>query len=262
MAPIKIAIQRLELTAATVSLKIGLNLKSDLERTPDEIVYHTDSTTVLHYINSEKKRFQIFVANRVQLIHDHSTAKQWRYVQSSYNPADFASRGLSGQAMIECEEWFQGPAFLQQPEDEWPEQPDVLKNENEKEGDCALSSSVVVPKKITDVPEGFWKLISYYSDWYHLKRAVAFYIRLKKMLLRKVRQLEDQDMNVSSSLIVTELEEAEISILKFVQSKHFEHEIRALRETVAARGRVVSKTIKRSSSVYRLNPWLDQNGLL
>ena len=43
VAPIKATtIPRLELTAATLPLKIGLNLKSELERTPDEIVYHTD----------------------------------------------------------------------------------------------------------------------------------------------------------------------------------------------------------------------------
>ena len=34
------------------------------------LMYHTDSTTMLHYIANEQRHFHIFVANRVQLIRD------------------------------------------------------------------------------------------------------------------------------------------------------------------------------------------------
>jgi len=57
----------------------------------------TDSQVALSYLASETKRFKVFVANRVSTILDHSTKQQWKYVPSSENPADGASRGLKTQ---------------------------------------------------------------------------------------------------------------------------------------------------------------------
>ena len=61
-----VTVPRLELTAATVSVRVGQMLYEELELKPEAITYHTDSKTVLRYIGNEQKRFQIFVANRVQ----------------------------------------------------------------------------------------------------------------------------------------------------------------------------------------------------
>ncbi len=55
----------------------------------EDSVYWTESTSVLKYIRNETSRFKCFVANRVAEI------TQWRYVNSSGNPADLTSRGIS-----------------------------------------------------------------------------------------------------------------------------------------------------------------------
>ncbi len=34
---------------------------------------------------------------------------QWRQIQSSLNPADEASRGLSVEQFLTCKRWFKGP---------------------------------------------------------------------------------------------------------------------------------------------------------
>lgn len=110
LAPIKaVTVPRLELTAATVSVRVGQMLLEELEVRPDFTVYHTDSTTVLRYIGNEQKRFQVFVANRVQLIRDFTSPNQWRYVDTSSNPADDASKGLSGAALLQQQRWIKGP---------------------------------------------------------------------------------------------------------------------------------------------------------
>ena len=78
LAPIKVmTIPRLELTAATVSIRLGEVLKKELDDPPDVVKYHTDSTTVLRYIMNDQKRFQVFVANRVQTIRSLSHPSQW-----------------------------------------------------------------------------------------------------------------------------------------------------------------------------------------
>ena len=70
----------------------------------------------IHYIENKDKRFQIFVANRVSAILDQSTAAQWRYVESTLNPADKASRGMTVDELLISECWKQGPPFLKKPE--------------------------------------------------------------------------------------------------------------------------------------------------
>ena len=85
---------------------------------PDfNVVYHwshanrVDSRVVLGYLNSEALKFHIFVANRIQKMRHLTDPKQWHYVPTESNPADYASRGLSAQKIINTD-WFEGPPFL------------------------------------------------------------------------------------------------------------------------------------------------------
>ena len=118
LAPVKaVTIPRLELTAATVSVRVAELLKKEMDGDP-EFKYHMDSTTVLRYIANEQERFHVFVTNRVQLIRDHSDLSQWRYVDTESNPADDASRGLDGPSILRQQRWLEGPNFLWKPEDE------------------------------------------------------------------------------------------------------------------------------------------------
>ncbi|XP_068203742.1 uncharacterized protein [Palaemon carinicauda] len=107
-----VTIPRLELTAATVSVKVAQHILKELEFTVGKVVYYIDSTTVLHYIQSNTKRFPVFVANRVRVIKDYSQPEQWRYVNSSDNPADVASRGINVHQFLQYDEWFHGPSFI------------------------------------------------------------------------------------------------------------------------------------------------------
>ena len=91
------SIPRLELTTATLSVKISKMLQKELdaELTCNMTEYYwTDSTVVLGYINYDLKRFKVFVANCIQLIRAHIGLKQWHYVNTANKPADYASRCL------------------------------------------------------------------------------------------------------------------------------------------------------------------------
>ena len=69
LAPLKqMSIPRLELAAATVSVRLNKLLKNELEIPIDKITFWTDSMTVLHYIANESKHFHTYVANRVAII--------------------------------------------------------------------------------------------------------------------------------------------------------------------------------------------------
>ena len=261
-------VPRLELTAATVAVRIGCVLQQELDMHVDSITYHTDSTTVLHYIRSERKRFPVFVSNRVQLIHNFSDITQWRYVNTVDNPADDASRGLDIHKLREQARWFHGPTFLCKPESEWPEQPDLTGKLNHDE----LSSEEHVVTMATndtnydDMKTTMTTLIDTYSSWYRLKKAVSVFLTVKLILLERISRKstdssESPKMNYSP-FTVDKLEEAEISLIRYAQHQTFAREIELLsgKDTVPKRGRATKDPrIPRSSAVYRLDPFLDHN---
>ena len=113
LAPLKsLSVPRLELTAATLAVKLDKMLRKELEVPINRSVFWTDSTSVLRYIENEDKRFHTFVSHRLTMIHDGSTPDQWKYVDSKRNPSDAASRGLSAKALLENDSWRRGPDFL------------------------------------------------------------------------------------------------------------------------------------------------------
>ena len=101
LTPLKtISIPRLELSAATVSIRLDRMMRKELQLPIDASYFWTDSTTVLKYINNEDKRFHTFVANRVAVLHNGSDPSQWRHVETKVNPADDASRGLTADEFV------------------------------------------------------------------------------------------------------------------------------------------------------------------
>ncbi|XP_077865904.1 uncharacterized protein LOC144353154 [Saccoglossus kowalevskii] len=94
VAPLKqITIPRMELTAATVAIRLDKMLRRELDVVVDNSYFWTDSKTVLRYIMNKATRFHTFVANRLAVIHGGSTEDRWRYVNTAENPADECSRG-------------------------------------------------------------------------------------------------------------------------------------------------------------------------
>ncbi|MEE4247328.1 MAG: hypothetical protein V2I33_18100, partial [Kangiellaceae bacterium] len=72
MAPIRLStrctIPKLELAAAALASNLVQMMTNELSIEINDVFFFTDSTTVLHFIKNETKRFPIFVANRVQSI--------------------------------------------------------------------------------------------------------------------------------------------------------------------------------------------------
>ena len=71
-----VAIPRLELTAATLSVKISKMLKNKLDIDVDDEIIWTDNKVVLKYINGDVRRFKVSVVTRVQQTRDHTSPKQ------------------------------------------------------------------------------------------------------------------------------------------------------------------------------------------
>ena len=115
-----VTVPRLELTAAVLSVKLLKYLLKELKLGLLDAVLWTDSIIVLRYLHNSATRFATFVANRVRMITDITTASQWRYVPSELNPADVASRGAKSPNSDEMLRWLRGPEFLLADKAKWP----------------------------------------------------------------------------------------------------------------------------------------------
>ena len=62
----------MELVAATLSVKISALLQKETQLLNVKETFRTDSEVVLGYIRNESRKFKVFVANRIELIRDHT----------------------------------------------------------------------------------------------------------------------------------------------------------------------------------------------
>ena len=101
-------------------------------------------------MENENRRFQTFVANRIAIIRDRSDPVQWRFVDGTLNPADFASRGLTAVKFLKSNSWINGPDFLWKPRSSWPERPVSLQPNEVPSDDPELKRDIIscIPKSI------------------------------------------------------------------------------------------------------------------
>lgn len=117
------SIPRLELCAALTGAQLSKVLLTELNLPIRHTILWTDSTTVLAWLQSESCRFKVFVGTRVAEIQELTEQHSWRYVPSTSNPADDITRGKSLCELNLESCWYQGPHFLKDPANQWPECP-------------------------------------------------------------------------------------------------------------------------------------------
>ncbi|XP_038165126.1 uncharacterized protein LOC119799356 [Cyprinodon tularosa] len=236
VAPTKvITIPRLELTAAVISVKTSIVLKEELGDADIKEYFWTDSKVVLGYINNEARRFHMFVANRVQKIHQSTTRDQWRYVPSDLNPADHASRGLSIDELISST-WFTGPTFLWEREIHFPQVviSELPVGDPEVKGAQTLSTETREQDSITD---HLLKL----SSWSRAVRAVA-------RILRRINRDKSNSLSTEK-----ERQDAECVIIKDLQRQIYSEELRLL---------IKGSQLPPRNSLHRLNAFVDKDGVI
>ena len=245
-------IPRLELQSAILSVRVDKFIKQELDLPVKATVFWTDSRITLFWIGSESKRFQTFVANRVNEIREQTTPEQWRHCPGSLNPADDCSRGLDVQRFLEKERWMQGPKFLCEKEDKWPanKKQDVIDGDLEIKKERSTYATSLLPRPLTSV------LFNRYSCWIDLVRAVAWLMKFLKWL-RRGKQIEN------SKLTVKDLARAKQRIITCVQRASFPNEIHELSKKPPSDGKPENVCMKPQSPIVKLKPMIHpEDGLL
>jgi len=76
----------------------------------------------LRWLAKPAYHWATFVANKVTKTTESTEAANWSHVQSEYNPADLASRGVHLQELVDNPFWWHRPTRLQRPRNQWPSQ--------------------------------------------------------------------------------------------------------------------------------------------
>ena len=116
----KLTIPRLELSAALLGANLLQAVGKDLTIAEGEWYGWTDSAVVLGWLAHSTNKWRVFVSHRVVQFRNILPQIRWRYVPSSDNPADHASRGLMPSQIVNCELWWHGPPWLCLPPAHWP----------------------------------------------------------------------------------------------------------------------------------------------
>ncbi|GFW21298.1 integrase catalytic domain-containing protein [Trichonephila clavipes] len=239
VAPIKkITLPMLELKRAVIAAKLVKHLKrilKDIER----IILWSDSTIVLYWIKGSTYKFKSFVSNRISEIQENTDPASWRHCSGKQNPADLLTRGLTSKELINSEKWWHGPEWLKYSENLWPKLEGFESLESEI---VELKSSLIVNLTITH------NIIinpDKYSSLLKLLRITAYVFRFVNALRRKGI--------VKGPLAAEELSNAEIFWVKVTQNDFYTSEITCLKS---------NKTLQKDSKLLRLNPLLDDNGVL
>lgn len=240
VAPLKtISLARLELCAAALTAKLVSFAFSVFQRTISisQVFCYSDSKVTLHWIHSSPHRWHTFVANRVSYIHDRCPASSWFYVPSGNNPADFGSRGLLPDELLQCRAWwFPSVLFL----DDFPSPFSPLS------GEC--SETLDEQKKVTlhsTLSSNF--LDSLLERNSSLSRCIRILVYVKRFV-NAVRKLSPDKSN--DFISTQEHHHCMLIFAKRVQETAFVSEIAAVR-----RDQVPPR-------LRKLNPFIDKSGLL
>ncbi|KAJ8937951.1 hypothetical protein NQ318_013208, partial [Aromia moschata] len=157
------------------------------------VIAWSDSLVALTWIRALPHRWKSFIANSTSFIQEHIAPSCWRYVPSSDNPADPASRGLFHGDLQSCS----------QPPDFWPDH---------------SSNPTTVPE--IDLEEKSVALIAQTppSIIYNLLTKI-FFVTNFKAVNRRIDPLSAEDLH-----------NALMYLVKIVQSEAFTLEIAAIRD--------------------------------
>ena len=238
---------RLELMAAVHGVRLGAAMATVLEVDIKNVVFWCDSINVLYWIKTRSRSLRSFVANRVAEIQSYTLPSQWRHVPTKLNPADLVSRGCTVRALIQNTQWWNGPQFLKESREKWPERkvdpPAVetmeLKRGTEEGNFCMFSAE---PMETVLDPER-------YSKWSHLLRLMAWVIRF----LENCKRCRDGAPKLMGELTVNELEDAKEIFVRQAQHEAFGEEIAAIKR---------NKPLPPASKIRSLQPRRDESGIL
>ena len=120
IAPIKeLSIPRRELQAALYSVRMRKLIVEEHDLVIDTVTHWADSITILQWLHSADRKWNVFVANRAAEILEASTFDEWKHIKGELNPSDIGTRRITIEKLSESD-WLSGPTWLKDQSENWP----------------------------------------------------------------------------------------------------------------------------------------------
>jgi hypothetical protein len=237
VAPVKkVSLPRLELLGAVMAAQLLDFVRKALKLDKEVGRLWSDSTVALAWIKGDPTRWKPFVSNRVAQIQELSSPSQWFHCPGPENPADLLTRGMAAADLVQSSLWLHGPSFVVK-EDGQVDPVEVLDQSAielcAEEAKLSVVCATHADTKIFDV-----------TRWGTLIKAM----RVVAWVLRLFRPGENKD-----ELTLEELEKAKQVLLRDVQRQSFPEEVESLQK---------GESVSRKSKIYKLSPFLGDDGLL
>ncbi|GFT97120.1 uncharacterized protein K02A2.6, partial [Nephila pilipes] len=205
-----------------------------------------DSEQILTWI-TRREQWSVFVANRISEIRKLTTSEDWLHISTDQNPADILSRGCGPKQLQKCK-WWQGPAWLQNPKEQWPKS---AVNIDEKEVEIEKRKSVISANN-TELESISLQLARRISRFSKMIRVMAWVLRF---------QPKAKDFRKYTELTNEELLNAQKIIFRVVQKECYSNEetrknLRGLQVFEDEEGilRLKSRLINEEESKYFISP--------
>ena len=102
---------------------------------------------------------------------------------------------MTVEALLNNERWIQGPDFLKQPEEEWPQRPTDMGKISPNDPEVKKTAEAFASETSEQIEDYISNTFERFSSWTHLKRVVAWILCYKGMLRKQPaaqRKQEDQ----------------------------------------------------------------------
>ena len=211
VAPLKeLTIPRLELQAAVLASRLGKFILQESRFNFERVRYLSDSRVALTWIKGETSSFKPFVSCRVAEIQSNSSPEDWSHCPTELNVPDDLTKRIATTEVNG--RWFNGPKFLQLPEDHWPLEHSVpdMTEVNRERRKVQITYATAVCQPVMNCRE--------FSTWRRLLRVTAHVLQFCRNLGLKSSQQSDNNPVQVGSISAEEVKDTEEYWKKKVQT--------------------------------------------